>query len=95
MSITPVKKEERDPAMDAAVRYTRANDRYKVLSQCLEIFLTDKRRFSVNESAQSAKIGYEKAFDEAEHNALIVRQMMVEARTDAEKALQELGKRIG
>lgn len=67
--------------------YAEAAKRYSVLGECVTVFEALRRRISRNEANQSAKEGYERAFDEETERLEILRQMMREIRTEMDMDL--------
>lgn len=55
-------------------------ERYEVLSECLVMVEAQARRFSKNEAMASPKLGYEKAWDEEQRKARVLREMILEER---------------
>lgn len=72
-------------------RYWRAKKRHAVLGECLVMVEALKRRFSSNEASQVPKEGYEKAFYGEAERLEVIREMMLEYRTQMERDYKTLG----
>jgi hypothetical protein len=88
MALDPV--EQVDPIMEESWKYAEANKRYQVLGDCVTLVEAYKRRISRNGANQSAKDGYERAFDEEDAALKVLRGMMIEQRTIADAAMQRI-----
>ncbi len=83
--------ESNTPLARAAAEHAKWAARYRVLGECAVMVEAQKRRFSRNEASQTAKPGYEAAFEQEEANLEVLREMMRECRAESDRALRAIG----